>query len=113
MKLYYFDKSLRGIIFSAIQSVEIALRTSIIQNFSMKYGPFWFMDVSLFKNAQIYNECINSIQAELSRTKEDFIQEHFDKYDSPNHVSTGHAKRGILELSGIPRFLYFCRYIFY
>ena len=84
VKLYYFDKSLRGIIFSAIQFVEIALRTSIIQNFSMKHGPFWFMDASLFKNTQIYNECVNSIQAELSRTKEDFIQEHFAKYDSPN-----------------------------
>lgn len=84
VSLYFFDKSLRGIIFSAIQSVEIALRTSIIQNFSMKYGSFWFMDASLFKNAQIHNECVHNIQTELSRTKEDFIQEHFAKYDSPN-----------------------------
>ncbi len=41
-RLYHFDKELRNIIFAAIQTVEIALRTSVIQHFSMKYGPFWF-----------------------------------------------------------------------
>ena len=54
VSLYYFDKELRNIIFTAIQSVEIALRTSVIQHFSMKYGPFWFMDSSLFKDSTMH-----------------------------------------------------------
>lgn len=83
VRLYYFDKELRGILFSAIQTVEIALRTSVIQNFSMKYGPFWFMETDLFKDSQMHNDCINNIRAELSRTKEDFIKSHFRKYVSP------------------------------
>jgi abortive infection bacteriophage resistance protein len=82
--LYYFDKELRNVVFSALQTVEIALRTSVIQNFSMKHGSFWFMDASLFKNALIHDDCITNIRAELSRTKEDFIKEHFAKYDSPS-----------------------------
>ena len=49
LDLYYFDKTLRSVLFSAIQTVEIALRTSVIQHFSMKYGPFWFMKSKLFK----------------------------------------------------------------
>ncbi len=82
--LYYFDKELRGVIFSAIQTVEIALRTSVIQYFSMKHGPFWFMDYSLFKNdIKKYIECLTKIQSEISRSKEDFIKDHFDKYDNP------------------------------
>lgn len=84
VNLYYFDKELRNVVFSALQTVEIALRTSVIQNFSMKHGPFWFMDASLFKNALIHDDCITNIRAELSRTKEDFIKEHFAKYDSPS-----------------------------
>mgnify|MGYP003298508432 FL=1 len=48
--LYSFDKELRGIIFAAIQSIEIALRSKIIHYVSLKYGAFWFMDSSLFKN---------------------------------------------------------------
>ena len=41
LSLYYFDKELRALIFSAVQSIEIALRTKIIHNFSLVHGPFW------------------------------------------------------------------------
>lgn len=82
-RLYHFDKELRNIIFAAIQTVEIALRTSVIQHFSMKYGPFWFMDPSLFKNSNLHNDCIRTIQSELSRTTEDFIKTHYAKYNDP------------------------------
>ena len=84
LDLYYFDKELRGLLFSALQTVEIALRTSVIQHFSMKHGSFWFMDSSLFKDAKMHAVCLNAIQTELSRTKEDFIKEHYTKYDTPN-----------------------------
>ena len=46
--LYNFDKELRTLIFSAIQSVEIALRTKVIQIVSSNCGAFWFADESLF-----------------------------------------------------------------
>lgn len=84
LNLYYFDKTLRTVLFSSIQTVEIALRTSVIQNFSMKYGSFWFMNPSLFKDKKIHTACINAIQVELSRTKEDFIRDHYAKYDTPD-----------------------------
>lgn len=83
VSLYFFDKDLRSIIFNAIQTVEIALRTRVVQHFSMKYGPFWFADNSLFKDNKLHDDCIKTIQAELSRTNEDFIKTHFAKYDSP------------------------------
>ena len=82
--LYYFDKELRGVIFSAIQTVEIALRTSVIQHFSMKYGPFWFMNSKLFKDANMHKGCLKTIKTELSRTREDFIKEHFVRYSRPS-----------------------------
>lgn len=82
--LYYFDKALRGVLFSAIQTVEIALRTSVIQHFSMANGPFWFMDSKLFKDVTMHKACLKSIKTELSRTKEDFIKEHFAKYNRPS-----------------------------
>ena len=84
VRLYYFDKELRSILFSAIQTVEIVLRTTVIQNFSMKYGPFWFMDDSLFKDMKMHSDCLHTIRTELLRTKEDFIKTHFAKYDRPD-----------------------------
>ena len=83
LNLYYFDKELRALIFTAIQSIEIALRTKIIHHVSLKYGAFWFMDIRLSSNQQMFAENLNHIQQELQRSKEDFILEHFAKYTSP------------------------------
>ena len=84
IELYCFDKDLRSVLFTAIQTVEVALRTSVIQQFSIKYGPFWFMDSGLFKDCSMHKVCMESIATELNRSKEDFIKEHFAKYDSPS-----------------------------
>lgn len=81
--LYNFDKELRSLLFSAIQSIEIALRTKTIQTISSNYGAFWFADVSLFSNTAIYVKCLANIKNELKRSKEDFLIEHFAKYDNP------------------------------
>lgn len=83
LDLYYFDKELRVLIFRAIQSIEIALRTKIIHHVSLKYGAFWFTDINLCTNQRMFTENLNHIQQELQRSKEDFIQEHFAKYSIP------------------------------
>ena len=80
--LYLFDKELRQLIFKAIQDIEISLRTKMIQIFSMEHGAFWFMDASLFKNADFYEGCLDNIKKEVSRSNEDFIKEHSEKYTS-------------------------------
>lgn len=83
INLYLFDKELRQLIFMAIQDIEISLRTKIIQVFSMEHGAFWFMDSSLFKNAEFYEDCLDNIKKEVSRSNEDFIKEHSEKYTFP------------------------------
>lgn len=83
ISLYKFDKELRSIIFTAIQDIEVALRTRIIHYFSLAHGAFWFMDADKFNNRSIFQTCIDNIQAELGRSKEEFLQEHFAKYDAP------------------------------
>ena len=84
ISLYTFDRELRSIIFTAIQDIEVALRTRIIHFFSLTHGAFWFMDVSKFNNRNIFQTCLDNIQVELSRSKEEFLQEHFAKYSSPS-----------------------------
>jgi len=84
ISLYTFDRELRSIIFTAIQDIEVALRTRIIHFFSLSHGAFWFMDASQFNNRSIFQTCLDSIQVELSRSKEEFLQEHFAKYDTPS-----------------------------
>ena len=84
VSLYSFDRDLRGIVFSAIQDVEIALRTQIIHHFSMSHGSFWFMDETLFAHQDIFQKCLSNLRTEVHRSREKFIQEYFDNYDSPS-----------------------------
>ena len=127
IELYQFDKKLRTLVFTSIQDIEIALRTRIIQCFSLKYGAFWFMDVRLFKNESIFATCLENIQKEVNRSNEDFLKEHFKKYDEPslppvwktmevisfgtlsklycNFNDTG-VKKQVAKSFGLPQYLY-------
>ena len=80
--LYNFDIELRDLMFKAVQRLEIALRTKIIQEFSLAHGPFWFFDTSLADDEHKFIENMNSIDRELQRCKEDFIKEHRRNYDT-------------------------------
>lgn len=84
LNLYYFDKKLRALVFTAIQSIEIALRTQMIHHISMKYGAFWFMDTTICANERMFQDNLIRIRQEVNRSKEDFIQEHFAKYKRPS-----------------------------
>lgn len=84
VNLYYFDRQLRVLLFSVIQSVEISLRTKMIHHVSMKYGAFWFTDPALAFNHSLFSTNLIRIKDEIARSREDFIQEHFDKYSFPD-----------------------------
>lgn len=83
VNLYFFDKKLRALLFTTIQSFEIALRSKLIHHFSMAYGSFWIMDRSLFADNKIFDDCSIRVKQEVFHSKEDSIQEHFDKYANP------------------------------
>ncbi|MBO7470026.1 MAG: Abi family protein [Bacteroidales bacterium] len=73
LALYQFDSELKTLLFSSIQHIEIAVRTQMIQKFSMKYGSFWFMNKRLFANEEIFQKHLTSLQKALERTKSDIL----------------------------------------
>ena len=58
-------------------------RTKMIHHFSLAHGAFWFADKSLSREERLFQENIGSVERELHRTREEFIKDHFKKYDSP------------------------------
>ena len=84
LQLYYFDKELRHILFGAIQSIEIAFRSKVIHHVALAHGAFWFTDSSIAVRQNCFRENLDQIKKELKRSKEEFIQEHFQKYTSPD-----------------------------
>lgn len=83
VRLYDFDVSLRELLFKAIARIEIALRTKMIHHFSLAHGAFWFADEMLSREERLFQENLGSVERELHRTKEEFIKDHFKKYDAP------------------------------
>ncbi len=84
LTLYQFDSELKALVFNSIQRIEIAVRTRIIQQFSMKYGSFWFMDKQLFVSEDIFQRNLTSLRNLVERSIEDFVLEHFLRYDEPD-----------------------------
>ena len=82
--IYYFDKKLRSLLFTAIQSIEVSLRSKVIHHVALSHGPFWFADSNLCINRAMYADNLTTIKREVQRSKEDFIQEHFRKYSYPD-----------------------------
>ena len=50
VSLYSFDKQLKALLFTAIQTIEVSVRTKIIKHFALEFGAFGFMDESYATN---------------------------------------------------------------
>ena len=74
MMLYRFDKKLRLLIFNEIEKIEVAVRSAIVNIGSDMMGnPFWMTDSSNFIDAAKFRHTMDLIDAELHRSREDFI----------------------------------------
>lgn len=95
--LYVFDRKLRLLIFDCIERIEIAIRTQIIHQLSLKYGPHWHDNPSLFKvetktnrygqsiAIDVYQELRAHLDARMSTSDEEFIQHYITTYTAPLH----------------------------
>lgn len=83
VSLYDFDKDLRTLLFSVIQSIEIAFRSALINTVACEHGSFWFMRPELFGNI-FFERNITKIKQEVERSPEEFIKEYYEKYDAPS-----------------------------
>ena len=74
MMLYRFDKKLRLLIFNEIEKIEVAIRSVIVNTGNdMMDNPFWMTDGSNFIDAAKFRRTMDLIDAELRRSREDFI----------------------------------------
>ena len=60
--IYYFDKKLRSLLFTAIQSIEISLRSKVIHHVALSHGPFWFADSNLCINRAMFADNLTTIK---------------------------------------------------
>ena len=81
MMLYRFDKKLRLLIFNEIEKIEVAVRSTIVNvGCEMTGNPFWMTDGSNFIDARKFRHTTDLIDAELHRSREDFIVHYKQTY---------------------------------
>ena len=80
--LYKFDREFRLLILGELEKIEVAVRSQMIQQLSLKISPFWFEHVSQFKKAHVHKKTIDKIRDELKRSDEEFILKFKEKYQN-------------------------------
>lgn len=79
---YIFDRKLRLLVINAIERIEIAIRTVIINELGLKYkDAHWYLNQSLFLPKYNHADLIQSIK---KQTNERFIKHYYDKYSTPS-----------------------------
>ncbi|MCQ2074885.1 MAG: Abi family protein [Bacteroidaceae bacterium] len=92
--MYKFDRKLRLLVFDAIERIEIAVRTQVIHQLSLKYGAHWQDQKVLFmppkinrQNGKIYDvyaDIQKHINDQLSANKRaTFIEHYMNTYNDP------------------------------
>ncbi len=83
LNLYNFNRELRQIVFSAIEQIEVALRSNIINNWAISSGSHWYLNPALYRNILRFEADIDRLSGEIKRSLEDFINHYRKKYTNP------------------------------
>ena len=95
--LYKFDRKLRLLLFDAIERIEVAIRTQIVTQLSLKYGSHWQDNRSIFREPRqcrrrngttftddVFSDIQEHIQDRLRNDRsETFIQHYQETYSEP------------------------------
>lgn len=83
IELYTFDRKLRLLVFDAVEKIEVALRTQIIYHWSLAHGSHWHSEQALYKDPTKFIRHLATLQKEIKRSNETFIDHYKNKYSHP------------------------------
>ncbi len=80
-QIYEFDRKLRNILFSAVEEVEIFLRTKLAYYHAFSYGAEGYMDPENFSKEHQPDKFIANFNREIDNNKKSlFVKHHIEKY---------------------------------
>lgn len=74
--IYHFDRSLRQLIMEACKRVEISARSRWAYEVGHRLGPLAYLENAHFSDPLLHARTLTKLDAEMSRSKEDFIKHH-------------------------------------
>ena len=81
VELYRLDEELRNSFLAMLSPVEIFLRTRIVYELSHGWGAFAHYDPANFRNDFKHSDWISSLEDEVKRGKETFLEHYKTKYN--------------------------------
>ena len=79
---YEFDRKLRQILFSALEEVEISLRSRFAYYHAHKYGPIGYLEASNFNAHHNHEKFKEQLDREIeSNNKVLFVKHHIEQYN--------------------------------
>jgi len=94
LDLYRFDRELRLLTMDAIERIEVAVRTCIVNEMCHRHGAHWFMTGEHFYPRYAHDTLLRKIEKELGIRErataprrphnETFINHYYEKYGEPH-----------------------------
>jgi abortive infection bacteriophage resistance protein len=81
IRLYEFDRRLRISILSALEKIEVAVRTQLTFHFTRKYGPFGYGEPANFHLGFAHAPWLNKVVNEITQSNDEFIKHFKRTYD--------------------------------
>lgn len=82
LNLYIFDRELRLLALDAIERFEVSLRTQLAYHLSHNHATAHpQLKPQIFHNPVIYGACLNKLDNDINRSREDFIKHLIQKYE--------------------------------
>jgi len=80
VELYRLDEELRNALLALLSPIEVFLRTRIVYELSHGWGAFSHYDPALFRDKSKHAEWMASLEEEITRGKETFLEHYKTKY---------------------------------
>ena len=79
---YVFDRQLRLLVMDAIERVEVAIRTQIVNRHVLEHGPFGYLDRATLPGMSVedHRKLLEKVRTEARNSREDFVRHYFGKY---------------------------------
>jgi len=74
---------LRLLVLDPIETIEVALRSALIDVMSLKYDVHWYTKKELFKKHKNFSIFLKEVDSICSKAKENFLKHYYLNYDGP------------------------------
>ncbi|MEC5143400.1 Abi family protein [Chitinophaga sp. 212800010-3] len=81
--LFLFDRNLKFILFDAIETIEVSIKTLVSNSMAHKLGAHWYIDRNNFLPTFDFDNFLTYIEAEVKDSDEAPIKHYRHFYDTP------------------------------